>query len=416
MSGPNGSRTCALDGCNVEFVPRRRNQIYHTAQCGVKASNRKRIPQSDALSRLEKLLAENNIDPTEIGSIKAVKINEWEGFIKNADDEIEKTTLRGASLVLHPSWATGPEWPVVQPAKPVNVRIDPVRPKGNGGWKTAVVLPDPQVGFRQLRDGTMDPFHDEKAMAAALRVVSTVAPHRIVNLGDLLDFASFGRYVQEPSFAQTSQAAIDRAHQFLAEQRTICPKAVIDLEEGNHDKRLPLAIINNAVAAFGLQQANKPASWPVLSVPHLLRLDELKVRYHAGYPANETWINDRLVCRHAPSRMSSVSSSAAKSAEDERVSVIFGHTHRIEVAHRTRPKRGGYTQILQASPGCLCRIDGAVPGTNSGTDPFGAPVLSWRENWQQGCAVVTYKDGDSPFQVELVPIIDGKALFRGSVL
>ena len=39
----------------------------------------------------------------------------------------------------------------------------------------------------------------------------------------------------------------------------------------------------------------------------------------------------------------------ASSIEDERVSTIFGHVHRIELVHRTRPKRDGYTQNFAAS-------------------------------------------------------------------
>ena len=46
---------------------------------------------------------------------------------------------------------------------------------------------------------------------------------------------------------------------------------------------------------------------------------------------------------------------------------------------------------------------------------MGRPVAAL-EDWQQGVAVVTFKEGDGPFHVELVPIHDGEALFRGRLL
>jgi predicted phosphodiesterase len=282
------------------------------------------------------------------------------------------------------------------------------------GWKTALILPDPQIGFRRFDDGTLDPFHDEQAIAVALRIIGTLVPDVIVNLGDLLDLAEWSRFEQEPAFASTTQAALDRAHLFLAEQRAAAPGADIRLLEGNHDRRIYKAVVNNAKAAFGLRQAaSPPESWPVLSVPHLLRLDELGVEYVGGYPAGITWVNDNLACIHGH-KVRSAGSTAAAVVDDERVSVIFGHVHRIELLHKTRQTRSGPKHSLAATPGCLSRIDGAVPSTKGSTDPWGKPLTSW-ENWTQGIAVVSYMEGDGPFALELVPIFHGQAVFRGEV-
>lgn len=319
----------------------------------------------------------------------------------------------GASLVVNQD---GPAWPVVQQAAPTVIKphkhgADSTR--NANGWRTAVVLPDPQIGFRQLSDGSLDPFHDERAMDVALQIVAEVKPDKIVNAGDLLDLPAQSRYAQRPEWQHTTQHAIDRAHRFLAQQRATVPNAEIELMEGNHDKRLPDFILRNAMASFGLRRANLPDDWPVMTVPFLLRLDELEVKYVDGYPAAESWINDRLVVRHAPKKMNSSGSSAARSIEDERVSSLFAHIHRLEMTHRTRPKRGGFAQTLAASVGCLCRIDGAVPGYNSATDSFGRPLLTYPDNWQNGCAVVHYQQGDAPFTVDLIPIIKGWAYYQG---
>lgn len=276
--------------------------------------------------------------------------------------------------------------------------------------RTAVILPDAQVGYRDL-GGTLDPFHDESAIAVAHAVTRHVRPALIILLGDFLDFPAFGRFEQEPAFQTTTQAALDRAHRLLAQLRADCPDAEIRLIEGNHDRRLQKAIIRNAAAAFGLRQANVPESWPVLSVPHLLRLDELGVSYVEGYPAGATWVNERLMCIHGH-RYRSNGSSASLVADDERVSAIFGHVHSIEARYRTRRTRDGAKVSAAWTPGCLCRIDGAVPSARSSTDSRGRPV-SATEDWQQGMGVVTYGEGDADFAYEQVFINEGGALFRG---
>jgi hypothetical protein len=66
---------------------------------------------------------------------------------------------------------------------------------------------------------------------------------------------------------------------------------------------------------------------------------------------------------------------------------------------------------MAISPGCLCRIDGAVPSVKGAVGIDGRPV-TYYENWQQGMAVITYKPEGS-FHVDLVHIDDGKTLYRG---
>lgn len=366
------------------------------------------LTPKDRLKRLSALLDRSGINLDEIERVKGVKL--YQGFYK--DSEGTAHTVDMAALDMVPSWADGPEWPVVQPAKPCVVEHK-AKPRKQGKWKRAVILPDPQIGYRRdLDTGALDPIHDEAAMACALRLVAAADPDTIINLGDTLDLAEWGTFEQEAGFAFTTQASIDRGHRWLAEQKAAAPALERhELIEGNHDRRMEKAVRRNAMAAFGLKRANEPESWPVMSVPNLLRLDELDVTYVGGYPAGITWVNDNLACIHGH-KVRSSGSSAALVVDDERVSVLFGHVHRIELQHKTRRTKDGPKQSFAASPGCLCRIDGAVPSVKSSTDPMGRPLLSW-ENWQQGVAVVEYEPGDGRFHLELVPIIDGHARWHG---
>lgn len=394
----------------LEITPKKlANRLYHMDDTS----------SADALDRIGKvadLLDRSGIDPAEIGAVKSVKVSEWQSITKDDEGEAHIHDLEGASVVLSPKWAEGPAWQPVDRGPVVRIPRPPKPRKVSADYLTAVVVPDVQIGFRRDIDtAELVPFHDELAMSAALRVVRVADPDLIVCLGDLVDLAPFGRFEQEPGFALTVQPAIDRATLFLAELQAAAPHARIVLIEGNHDRRLAKSIVNNAVAAYGLRPGfTPPDTWPDLSIPHLLRLDDLGAEYIGGYPAGLFWINERLACIHGH-KVNSAGSTAARVVDDSRVSVIFGHVHRVELMHRTRLAYEGAKFALAATPGCLCRIDGTVPSVKSSIDAFGRPVPTV-ENWSHGVAVVTYQEGDAPFGVELVPIFDGQVLFRGKDL
>jgi hypothetical protein len=332
-------------------------------------------------------------------------------MIKNAEGEAEVIRQYGVR-VESSRWA--PRWQVVQPAAPVQVTFaqQPEEELPARDSKVAVILPDTQIGYRWYNDTEeYDPFHDVKALDVALQITRDINPDRVVLLGDLLDMPNFGKYEQEATFARTTQKALDYAYQFLVLLSVAAPNAIIELLEGNHDRRLEKMVTKNAMEAFGLRRADDTDGWPVLSVPHLLRLDELGVRYIGGYPAGTLWINDRLKCVHGD-KVRSSGSTAKAVVDDERVSTIFGHVHRIETHYRTANVHGGGRTRLAHTPGCLCRIDGAVPSVHGSTTLDGRPVERY-EDWQQGLTVVHYQDGDGPFALETV-FIDTFEGYRAS--
>ena len=109
--------------------------------------------------------------------------------------------------------------------------------------------------------------------------------------------------------------------------------------------------------------------------------------------------------------MKSGGSTAVAYLAREKSSVIFGHVHRREYAARTRDDHDGPREVMAATPGCLCRTDGAIPSTKGGTDTDGRPIYR-AEDWQQGLAVVDYQ-ADGRFSYEQVEIRDGHARWRG---
>ena len=282
------------------------------------------------------------------------------------------------------------------------------------GWRTAVILPDPQFGFRDI-DGTLDPFHDDRAIDVALQILSSVSNDtrvdEVVNLGDFLDLPAHSRYDQHPNWQRTTQAAIDAGHRFLAKQRATTPHSRIVVLEGNHDKRITDTVLKFNAASAGLRRAEVPDDWPQLSAPFLLRTDDLRVEWLDGYPARKFWLNDYIKCIHGTIVRSSGSTASAY-ARSERTSTIFGHIHRVEVHHTTQQDRHGAVRLFAATPGCLCRVDGAVPSVKGAVDLSGRPIKNY-EDWQQGMMVLHYRPDDPRYSLDTIHIQDGWALYKG---
>jgi hypothetical protein len=362
---------------------------------------------ASTLGKLADLLERNGIDLADVGRVKTVKA--WQGFYKDSDGEAHTVDMHGIEFV--PTFADGPQWPVIQPGPAVKLPAATVKAAPMTGWQTAVVLPDIQVGYFRTPTSDLEPIHDEAALAVALAIVKAERPDLVVLVGDNADLCEFGKYRLTPAFQRTTQATIDRLAVLCAELRNAAPTARIVWLAGNHEERLPNYLLDNAAAAYGLRKGGVPESWPVMSIPYLCRFDEHGIEYLPGYPASSFWINERLRVIHGD-KVASGGSTAHKYLGSEKTSVIFGHIHRREWAERTRMDHDGPKTIMAASPGCLARTDGAVPSTKGGTDLDGRP-LRIAEDWQQGCSVVRFEPGDGRFAYEQVAIHDGWALHRG---
>tara|TARA_B100000029_G_scaffold505788_1_gene587144 strand:+ start:7489 stop:8664 length:1176 start_codon:yes stop_codon:yes gene_type:complete len=358
-----------------------------------------------SLGKLAELLDRQDISVDQIGDIKKVSV--YQSLTKDAEGEPHVHDLVG--IQISPSWETGPEWPVIQPGPAINLPKSTAAKKKTG-LKNCVVLPDMQIGYYRNMSGELEPTHDEDAIAVALSITKDINPDLVVLVGDNLDLPELGKYRLSPAFQQTTQASIDRTTEICAEVRASAPNAKIQWLAGNHEERLTNFMLDNAMAAFGIKVGTRPDSWPVLSVPSLCRLDDFDIEYLAGYPASCVWINEHIKCIHGDI-VRSGGSTAHAYLKREKISVIYGHIHRREWAEMTREDYDGPKTVTALSPGCLARIDGAVPSTKGGTDLDGRPLTKY-ENWQQGMAVVQYEKGDGRFNIEMITIRDGWSFYR----
>ena len=364
------------------------------------------------LGRLAALLERSGIPLEEIARVEKIRVNEWDGFSKDAEGNPVITRLQGESIVLAPKWADGPAWPVVERGPACNITPIPRPARADDGIRRAVVLPDMQINFYVGRDGSLVPTHDEACLQIALDVITDADPHVVAMNGDNLDLSQYGRYRKMPVFQRMAQPTIDRATRLMASIRArVRPETQIIWLEGNHELRLPIFIIDNASEAFGLRRGNAPDSWPVMSVPFLCRLDEFGVEYVAGYPSNEWMLNDNLAIGHG-SKVKTGGSTAHAYLPELRYSLCYGHVHREEFGSVTRKTLHGPRTYEAFSFGCLCKTTGVVPGAESGFDVHGQPVKA-QNNWTNGLGVIEYEPGDGHFWREHVRIWNGRARWRG---
>lgn len=362
-------------------------------------------PRKAGPPTVDDVLAEFQIDTGE-WIVERSRPGYHEMGYKDADGKGQKMALYSLKVWLvrrHPVSVEWPEW------RGANVR--PVRPRRfavSHRLKRRVVMPDCQVGFRRdLDTGDLEPLHDPLAMDCFANVVKELQPDGLDFIGDGLDGTEWtDKYVIEPEFYWTTQASLDHLAGYLAALRQwVGPRESEDefiYLEGNHEERLIRMMLRNFIAGARLRQANRPTGSPVMSIPHLLGLDALKIRWVGGYPKNRVWINDNLRVAHSEKLSNKSGMSAGKSVENARASMIFGHSHRLESAHVTVHPHDHSRTYGAYNVGTLSRIDGAVPSNAA------------EENWQQGFAVVDYQDdGAQLFQCHLVNIYNGRCIFEG---
>lgn len=350
----------------------------------------------------------------EHGALNKASFTDWQGFYKDKDGDAQVVDMHRKRFDVH--FEHEPKFEVLIRKADSNIKPAKYERKVHPeGYKTAVILPDPQIGFRRYGDGELDPTHDELAISIAQQIIADIKPELVVCVGDLLDMSEQSdKFVTEPVFQHTTAPAIFRAHDYLAQIRASVPDARIVVLEGNHERRLHTQIVKNFGWLYGFKKPGSVSDYPELSIPSLVNFDKLDVEYISGYPANRFWINDKLQVVHGNKALSGRSTAKAY-ADDERVSTIFGHIHRLEQHGKTNNVRDAGRNHVAISAGCLCRIDGAVSSTKGSTDLFGRPILNY-ENWEQGLVVVEYKDGDAifhPYLVRIQTMMDYETRYNG---
>lgn len=355
--------------------------------------------KSRRIATLEQLIEFCQIDLS-VWKIDRHVINKWEVGI-NSDG-----TVITSPLFQVKAWLSKIEpeaiKPVIQPIQ-INADIPKMGKTKKAGYKKSLLLGDAQIGFtRSMRTGKLDPFHDRRTIDIAFQLLKKHQFDLVVIGGDWLDFSMWSKqFLKKPSFYFTTQPALVECAWILSIFRQLQPDAEIIFLEGNHEIRPEKAIMEHFVDGYGLRSADNVEGMAVMSIPNLLGLPKLNIQYYGNYPANEYWLNDRAVIRHGDTAKKGSGATVSALAKEAISTEVVFHIHRLEMVSKTIHTREGTEIVNQFCPGCLCRIDGSVPGDD-------------RPNWQQGIGVINYDD-KRYINIEPIPIQDGQALYRDEI-
>lgn len=290
------------------------------------------------------------------------------------------------------------EWPTVRPLDFKGVQMQVGAPS-NRKVKRAIVCGDAQIGFfRNFDTNRVSTLHDMRCFSLLNQAIAEELPDILVLDGDMLDLPDWSdHFIVSPEFAYTTQLSINWFASWLRFIRPFCGRIIYVY--GNHEERLPRNIVNNVKAAYRLKPANMPEAPPALSLESLLGLDAIGVEYIPQYPQGEFWLNSNLKIIHGTKVGAKSGQTAMKMLDGARTSTMQGHVHRSEQAHVTVHGHGKSVTYGAYSLGCLCRIDGVVPGSKG------------QDNWQQGFSVIDYTD--DLFQVHPINIWGDSMVYFG---
>jgi hypothetical protein len=257
---------------------------------------------------------------------------------------------------------------------------------------------DAQIGFYDRI-----PHHDRKALSLFVSIAQRWQPERIIVGGDWIDFAALSdRFFVRPEARGTVQATLCEAHYWLWALREVCPQARIDFLEGNHDQRLWKAGVSHLAEMIHIKPVTNLDGWPAMSIPNLLGLDSLNINYLKGWPGNEVWLRDDFRVTHGEFTSSTPGGTVKAVLKNAAVHTVVLHSHVSEIANKTQHTRFGTNLITGAVVGCLCKIDGSVPGRVS------------RPQWQQSVGAITYSEDLAVLpNINLIPISEGIAYCSG---
>lgn len=343
----------------------------------------------------DKMLEERGLSP-EDWIIKGATINEWDG--PQAEGSV--ITYHQAKLNLE---RKRPELQIV-PARADGWKAPKRQPQQSGSSKLIVVTGDQQA-----------PFHDERLHELFCIWLEENEPDQLVALGDKVDFPDISRHRLDPENTATVNECIQVGYNIFRDYRTAAPNTEMDFMPGNHDERIRNILLDkpSVQPLYGVKQADtdEGEGSAVLTLPHLLRLDELGINYHdplGAYDLAQINLSDKLAVRHGWIARQGSGVSALATLEHLGYSVIVGHTHRQSIVYKTTHDIDGQpTTLTAAEAGCMCRIN---QQTISGRK---WPNFTVMPDWVQGFSTVTVHD-DGTFKIDNATYVTHKG--KGTLL
>lgn len=217
-------------------------------------------------------------------------------------------------------------------------------------------------------------YHDPLLHQLTCEWMAHNHPDVLICGGDGVDFPALTRHGRNLDHEVTVQSCIDTmyrlARDYVSAAGETCRTKIY--LEGNHEAHLQRAITDRLPQVYGLARAE--GSLGVLSLPNLLRLDELGMDYIGNWPHGAfTMPYWDMMWRHGWLASGKSGASALATAEKLGCSVCVGHTHRRSVTYVAHQRPSSRDEYVAQESGTMATIQG---GLGYDASP----------NWQNGFA------------------------------
>ena len=357
------------------------------------------LPVGADQGRIGEMLRARNLEPDE-WIVDRLKVNDWEGFFVSKETDAEVVVpLHQTTAFLN--WIRPPElteWGQFTAALSDVFQTAPAVPR-----RRLKPTPSPSLWF--VAGDDQAPFVNWPLHELTLEALRDISPDKAFYTGDGLDLPDISTHRSKEGtvFHARIVECLDTAYRVLSERT----EAAGGFSEayyaiGNHEYRIDKFLKDKAPQLFGIRKSRTETDLdpePLLSVRHLLRLDDLGYTVcedeRGDYPYGSVRIADELIGSHGWIARKGAGSSAIASIEHLNSGIVVGHTHRAAIAHLTRWTPDGEPIVYTA----------AEAGTMA--DPRGLGYAR-EPDWQSGFLTVSV-DEDGGHHLDL-------ALYRNGVL
>jgi len=265
-----------------------------------------------------------------------------------------------------------------------------------------VALPAPDKPKRTVKAGAYTlvagdfhfPCQSNASLAILLEVIETLRPQRLILNGDTVDLLAVSRYPKDQRYTWDLRQEVTEFHKFLHLAHGIGSAWGMDIveTEANHSgngtaSRWHRYLSDRVPVLYGHPKAEEllryeawfyPEWCPIRLADHVLIADELLV------------LHGDMVRKHA-------AYSARGHAEKWHSSVMHSHTHRMGSSLERIPAVGNRSEQVRRAYeiGCMCDLN---------------PSYVSAPNWTNGFAIVSHSDDPGGYGVELVNVVNDRAV------
>lgn len=225
------------------------------------------------------------------------------------------------------------------------------------------------------------PYHNTRAIKAAIGEGKRRKVTRIILNGDTCDFYQLSRFNRDPRM-RSVVGEIETVKDFLTELRDHFPKTEVIWKDGNHDERLFAYLTTHAKELIGLES---------LTIPALLDFIPLRIEYVTDKRPIILGKNNVIHGHEYPSAMIGPVNPARGLFLRAKTNAICAHYH--QVSEHSEPNLKGEL-IACWSTGCLCELH-----------PGYMPLNKWSHGF-----AVQETSADGSFEVDNKKILDGRVL------